>query len=170
MDRFAQAVFAASMIASGSVGWAWMVSADVGKSAPISIASAASLMRSEAPLPTTWMPSTSFDRRVDDDLHEAVGVGVGDGAAERDERELADLDLAARAFASSSVIPGRRDLGIAEDDGRDARTSNSALWPAITSATTSPCLVALCASIGWPAHVADRVDAGHVRALLVGRP
>ena len=73
--------FAASMIASGRVGWAWMVRLMSSASAPISIASAASAMTSEAPLPTTWMPSTSFDVGVDDDLHEAVGVGVGDARA-----------------------------------------------------------------------------------------
>ena len=89
---------------------------------------------------------------VDDDLHEAVGVGVGDGAPERDERELADLDLAARASRPRRrVMPAVAISGSLKMTAGMQRTSISALWPAMTSATTSASCDALCASIGCPA-------------------
>ena len=63
---------------------------------------------------------------VDHHLHEPVGVGVGDGAAERREGELADLDLAPPFLvASSALMPGRGDLGSLKIDGGDARARPS---------------------------------------------
>lgn len=52
------ATSAASMMASGRVGWGWMVSARSSTVAPISIASATSLIRFDASGPTIWAPRT----------------------------------------------------------------------------------------------------------------
>ena len=54
------------------------------------------------------------------------------------------------AFASSSVSPVDAISGSVKTTAGIVRTSNAALWPAMISATTSPSLVALCASIMPP--------------------
>jgi hypothetical protein len=54
---------AASMIPSPSVGWAWMVSAMSARVASRCMASTPSGIRSLAPGPMTWTPSTSPSRR-----------------------------------------------------------------------------------------------------------
>ena len=56
-----------------------------------------------------------------------------------------------RCFASSAVMPADATSGSLKMTAGMQRTSNSALCPAITSATTSASRDALCASIGWPA-------------------
>jgi hypothetical protein len=54
------------------------------------------------------------------------------------------------AFASSSVRPALAISGSVKMAPGIVTQSNSALWPAITSATISPSFVALWASIGGP--------------------
>ena len=87
---------------------------------------------------------------VDDDLHEAVGVGVGDRAAERGEGELADLDLAALRLGLLGADAGGGDFGVGEDHGRDAAHVHLRLVAGDDLGDDLGLLVALCASIGWP--------------------
>ena len=129
MDRFAEAAFAASMMASGSVGCAWIVSAEVlGERAHLD-RERASAMRSEAPLPTMWTPSTSFVSRVDDDLHEAVGVALAMARPSAANGNLPTLTLRPRVSASSAVMPAVAISGSVKMTAGMQRTSISALWP-----------------------------------------
>src|SRR5262249_26008551 len=88
---------------------------------------------------------------VGDDLDEALGVVDRQRPAERGERELADLELGV-ALGLRLVLLGR--VGAISwpvtPTAGIARTSNAASWPAMISATTSPSLVALWASIMPP--------------------
>ena len=63
--------------------------------APNSIACAAWAIIVPATEAMHHTPSTRSDLGVGDDLHEAVGLMVGLGAAVGEHREFADLDLAA---------------------------------------------------------------------------
>ena len=99
---------------------------------------------------------------IDDHLHEAIGVGVGDGAAERREGELANLHLASLLLGLLGGQSRGRNLGIAEDHGRDAADVH--LGPVSRDHLGHHlCLVrGLVRQHGLTHEIADRVDASDV--------
>src|SRR6266853_1234307 len=85
------AAAAASITASDSVGCAWIVRRRSSATAPISIARVPSAIEMGA-VADDMHAEELAGLGVDDDLDEAFGVVDRERAAERGERELADLD------------------------------------------------------------------------------
>ena len=134
--------------------------------APISIASAASAIRSTAPLPTMCTPSTS-SVSASTMTFTKPSVSLTIARPERGERELADLDLAARLFGLVLGEAGRRDLRIGEDDGGDGAHVELGLVAGDDLGDDLGLLGRLVREHRLPGDVADRVDAGHVGAQLL---
>ena len=162
------AAAAASIIASDSVGCAWIVRRRSSTTAPISIASVASAIRSPAPLPTMWTPSSSPVLRVGDHLDEAVGVVDRQRAAERRERELADLELRV-ALGLRLVLgeAGGRDLRIGEHDRGDRADVERGLVAGDDLGDDLALLGRLVREHHAADQIADRVDAGDVGAQVI---
>src|SRR6185437_14867024 len=107
-----------------------------------------------------------FAAGVDDHLHEAVGVGVGDGAPERREGELPDLDGTPALARLLRGDAGGRDLGVAEDDRRDAADVHLRLVTGDHLGHHLRLVRRLVGQHRLPRDVADGVDAGDVGAEL----
>ena len=137
---------------SPSVGCGWMVLPMSTPSAPISIASATSLIRSPACVPTMPPPTMRCVSSLKSSLVKPSSRAVGDRAARRRPREqaLLDLDALGLGLVLGQADPG--DLGVGVGDARDHARVERRLAVAAprTSAATCASCTALCASIGWP--------------------
>src|SRR3990172_2676604 len=144
------AASAASMIASGSVGCGWIVRAMSCTLAPISIASAISLMRSLASGPTIWTPSrrvvfasmTTFTKPSVSPAANARPIAANGTFPTRTSKPFC-----VAAASSSPTVATSGSVKIADGN---ALQSAAAARPAATSAATMPSFEALCAKNGWP--------------------
>ena len=158
------------MIASGSVGWAWMVRLMSSASAPISMASAASAMMSEAPLPTTWMPSTSLLSASMTTFTKPSVSALAMARPSATNGNLPILTLRPLFLASSAVMPAVAISGSLKMTAGMQRTSISALVAGDDLGDDLGLVRRLVRQHRLAGHVADGVDAGHVGAqLAIGR-
>ena len=134
-----------------SVGCGWMVRPMSSASAPISIASATSAIRSPAFVPTMPPPTMRCVASSNSSLVKPSSRPSAERAAGRGPRELAlaVLDALAPWPRSRSGRPRRPRDRCRRPTGSPWRR-RTLFWPAATSAATLPSCIALCASIGWP--------------------
>src|ERR1700690_1191768 len=97
---------------------------------------------------------------VDDHLYKPVGVRVGDGAPERREGELADLDLAPAVFGVAGREACRSDLRTAENDRRYAAHVELRVVPGDNLGGDLGLPRRLVGQHRLPGDVADRIDPG----------
>src|SRR5690242_5037546 len=141
---------AAKPIDSDSVGCGWIVLPMSVASAPISIASAISLTRSPACVPTMAPPTTrcvaSSNRSLVKPSSRPLAMARPDAA----QGKTAFRTFTPLAFASSSVSPTQATSGSVYATDGITRASKNDFSPAAASAATCPSCTALCASIGCP--------------------
>src|SRR3984893_3848384 len=137
-------------IDSLSVGCGWMVLPISTASAPISIASAISLIRSPAWVPTMAPPTTrcvaSSKRSLVKPSSRPLAMARPDAA----HGKTLFCTFTPLALASSSVSPTHATSGSVYATEGMTRASKNDFSPAAASAATCPSCTALCASIGWP--------------------
>src|SRR6202521_72855 len=141
---------AANPIDSLSVGCGWMVLPISTASAPISIASAISLIKSPACVPTMAPPTTrcvaSSKRSLVKPSSRPLAMARPDAA----HGKTLFCTFTPLALASSSVSPTHATSGSVYATEGMTRASKNDFSPAAASAATCPSCTALCASIGWP--------------------
>ena len=104
-----------------------------------------------------------------DHAHEAVGATPASSRGRWPRTgSCAMMQSSPPVLASSGRLADDHHFRVGEADGGDGGRSRSArLWPAMISATISPCAMARCASIGSPVEVADGPDVAHRGAAVV---
>src|SRR6185295_6043222 len=134
---------------SPSVGCGWMVLPMSVASAPISTASASSLMRSPAPVPTMPPPTMRWVCASKMSLVKPSSRALAIARPEAAQGNLATPTLRPAFFASSSVTPTQAISGSVYATEGMTRASKCAFSPAMASAATWPSCTALCASMGF---------------------
>ena len=119
-------------------------------SAPISIASATSLIRSPACVPTIPPPTTRCVSSSNSSLVKPSSRPLAIARPDADHGNTPFLILRPCFFASSSVRPTHATSGSVYATDGMTFASKCALCPATASAATCPSCTALWASIGWP--------------------
>src|SRR5467141_2117195 len=127
------------------VGCGWMVLPISTASAPISIASAISLMRSPAPAPTMAPPITRCVSSEKISLVKPSSRPLAMARPEAVQGNFATPNLTPCFFASSSVSPAQAISGSVYATEGMTRASKWDFWLAAASAATCPSWTALCA-------------------------
>src|SRR3712207_5606044 len=104
---------------------------------------------------------------VGDDLHEPVRIAVGLGAAVREHRELARLDLDAFGAEVFLRAPDGGDLGIGVDDARDHIVIDDADLTGEDLGDRNALILRLVSKHRAGGYVADRVYAVDAGAEVV---
>jgi hypothetical protein len=140
----------ASISASPRVGWGWIGEREIIEECAISSASAPSEIIVLASGPTMWTPSSCFVFLSATTFTKPSVSLIAMALPSAAKGNLPTTTSMPLAFASSAVRPTVAISGSVNTAPGIEAQSFAALWPAMTSATTSPSFVALCASSGGP--------------------